>query len=76
MAELKPLEVIMVLDFVSSNGREIVAHAEGVQELVRCKDCKHYRRKTQWCERNCLCSAFINENDFCSHGEKRSDSDE
>lgn len=41
MAELKPIEVIMKIDFASSNGIEVVAHAERVQELVRCKDCIH-----------------------------------
>ena len=42
MAELKPLEAIMRIDFTASDGSRIVAHAERVQELVRCKDCKWY----------------------------------
>lgn len=42
MAELKPMEVIMRIDFVASDGEQICAHAEKVQELIRCKDCK-------WC---------------------------
>lgn len=41
MAELKPFEVIMKINFAGSNGLEIVAHAEKVAELVRCGDCKH-----------------------------------
>ena len=39
--EAKIIEVIMRIDFASSTGTEIVAHAERVSELVRCKDCKH-----------------------------------
>lgn len=41
MAELKPMEVIMLIDFVASDREQICAHAEKVQELIRCKDCKH-----------------------------------
>lgn len=40
MAELKPFEVIMRIDYAASKGPEVVAHAEKVQELVRCVDCK------------------------------------
>ena len=41
MGKLKPMEVIVKIDFAASNGLEIVAHAEKVSELVRCKDCIH-----------------------------------
>lgn len=44
MAELKPMEVIIKIDFAASNGLEVVAHAEKVSELVRCRDCYAYRR--------------------------------
>lgn len=39
--EAKPIEVIMRIDFSASNGTEILAHAEKVSELVRCKDCRY-----------------------------------
>lgn len=42
MAELKPMEVIMRIDFAGTDGKQICAHAEKVQELVRCKDCRWY----------------------------------
>ena len=44
MAKLEPIEVIMKIDFAASNGLDIVAHAEKVSELVRCRDCYAYRR--------------------------------
>lgn len=37
--EAKPIEVIMRIDFAASTGTEIVAHAEKVQELIRCSEC-------------------------------------
>ena len=40
MAELKPMEVIMRIDFVAYDREQICAHAERVQELIRCKDCR------------------------------------
>lgn len=41
-------------------------------EVVRCKDCEFYGEDEKWCRRLGLCGAF-NENDFCSHGERRED---
>ena len=41
-------------------------------EVVRCKDCEFYDKDEKWCRRLGLCGAF-NENDFCSHGERRED---
>ena len=41
MAELKPFEVIMKIDFGANDGVTVVAHAKKVSELVRCRDCKH-----------------------------------
>ena len=40
-----------------------------VVEVVRCKDC------TEWDEKECKCSRWygFRENDFCSHGVRRSD---
>lgn len=45
-------------------------------EVVRCKDCKHYREDSFWCDMN---SRDRNEwfnwypDDFCSYGERRTD---
>ena len=64
----------MKIDFASSNGIKVVAHAERVQELVRCKDCKHWcnhkRLEIPWCR-----AMHIDRNaeDFCSDGERRND---
>ena len=72
MAEPKPFEVIMRIDFSENNGVEVVAHAEKVQELVRCKDCVHRHHTT--------CPFLIanaykasSDDDFCSRGERRED---
>ena len=46
--------------------------AADVQEVVRCKDCKYY--KEQVLIGKCCCRTFMNfqmnDNDFCSYGEK------
>lgn len=81
MAELKPFEVIMRIDYAASKGPEVVVHTERVQELVRCKECKY------WCEvdtsdglRYGQCdhphsairgNCFIRESWFCADGERR-----
>lgn len=69
MAELKPFEVIMRIDYAASKGPEVVAHAEKVQDLVRCKDCKFYE-KGHGCD---LLDVFmLNMDDwFCADGERR-----
>ena len=69
MAELKPMELIMRIDFAASNGIEVVAHAEKVQELVRCKDCKHYWKN----ESNdvAVCLASSKDDAFCSEGVRK-----
>ena len=56
-----------------------------VAEVVRCKDCKYYEKKTGYCLKNSYfkdsdgmsCSpadsrdfTFFNEDDFCSYGER------
>lgn len=38
------------------------------QQIVRCKDCKHWYEKDQDCERM-VCCATWNPDDFCSYGE-------
>lgn len=40
-----------------------------VQELVRCKDCKHYNSETHGCKRNPSVEGWLRE-DFCSYGER------
>ncbi len=41
-------------------------------QVVRCKDCEFYDENEKWCRRLGLIGAF-NENDFCSHGERKKD---
>ena len=72
MAELKPIEVIMWIDFVAFDGEQVCAHAERVQELIRCKDCKWFGKI------GCAISVVDDtdkptENDFCSFAERRTD---
>lgn len=59
-----------------------------VAEVVRCKDCKHYK-KNGWCNENshfedadrnqcgedeCEYYTYFLPDDFCSHGERKDDS--
>lgn len=77
MAKLEPFEVIMKIDFSGSNGLEIVAHAEKVAELVRCKDCKYWdgeKRGQFWYFEQCSLHQHIAScDDFCSFAERRTD---
>lgn len=85
--DAKPIEVIMRIDLAASNGAEIVAHAEKVSELVRCKDCKY--RPTDPKGHNCgqdlefpddVCPCQVgdnwyswmpDDNWFCASGERK-----
>lgn len=83
MAELKPFEVIMKIDFGANDGVTAVAHAEKVAELVRCRDCKHRfesmtikakdERKFQighYCKAT---GQIVNDDDFCAWAERITD---
>lgn len=77
MSELKPFEVIMRIDFAASDKKQICAHAEKVQELVRCKDCYWWDRSWQLIEtkpelRNCKKLRTITKEDwFCAEGRRK-----
>lgn len=83
MAELKPIEVVMRIDFASSNGIEVIAHAERVCELVRCKDCKHWGSTISQADReqcalkgvDLVCNYWESDGlyseDFCSYAERK-----
>lgn len=73
MAELKPMEVIMRIDFASSNGTEVVAHAERVQELVRCSECKHYIKHDHRCGK---LNHGVKTDFYCGFGERKETEDE
>lgn len=47
--------------------------ADAMAELVRCKDCKHYREGFCFCENWWKDDGFteVGETDFCSYGERR-----
>lgn len=68
MNELKPMEVIMKIDFSASNGLEIVAHAEKVSELVRCRECIHDNLNDPICPIPWVKRML---DSFCSFGERR-----
>jgi hypothetical protein len=81
MAELKPFEVIMKIDFGANDGVTAVAHAKKVAKLVRCGDCKYYTKKhtTHFLTIQSYCDIFAGDDivgelkpdDFCSRGERR-----
>lgn len=72
-----------VTDVVEMNYVEnitLVDHliANGVMPVVRCKDCKHYKTRSQsakWKPKAPCCtraaSIFTKPDDFCSYGERR-----
>ncbi len=68
--QAKPIEVIMRIDFAASNGTEIVAHAEKVQELVRCKDCK-YRRSDDFCAGRGYPEQLVPDDGYCDKGKRK-----
>lgn len=67
-------EVIMRL---TTKSFEEATYAEIVQELVRCRDCKHYKFTGDYAfgtpEKGCEITGFndVDEEDFCSRGWKR-----
>lgn len=74
MADLKPFEVIMKIDFGANDGVTAVVHAEKVAELVRCKDCKYHEDEEPgmvYCPNHV--SGWVSEDFFCKDGERRSD---
>lgn len=45
-----------------------------VVKIVRCKDCKYYREMYKLCScRHDKHNVYLNEDDYCSHGEKKGD---
>ena len=77
MVELKQMEVIMRIDLAVSDKTQICAHAEIVQELVRCLDCKYsrpYQPDKYTCEKEHDCGDYTVPFDwFCADGERRKD---
>lgn len=76
--EAKPIEVIMRIDFAATTGTEIVAHAEKISELVRCKDCKYYNHRHHYCDGIGYWFGLEDEwsdNGFCYKGERREDAE-
>ena len=77
MAKLEPIEVIMKIDFVESNGLDIVAHAEKVSELVRCRDCRYfYNGHDENGDNEKCCTSHrglvaTDENGFCCRAKKK-----
>jgi hypothetical protein len=73
----------MVTDYIEECCEEAVA-----EEVVRCKDCKHWHEETSWCTKHSHFVGFdgmachpsqssewkmFDADDFCSYGERRTD---
>lgn len=72
MAELKPFEVIMKIDFGANDGVTAVAHAEKVVELVRCKDCTHREMDKPgmvYCKN--VVGGWVSDDFFCAYGGRK-----
>lgn len=61
IAEAEPIKHGRWID----NREMIVLDGEQIDELIRCKDCKHFQ------EDECPWTGTININDFCSRGERK-----
>lgn len=78
MAELKPIEVIMRIDYVATGKTEVVCHVDRVQELVRCKDCDYWddaleAPRDKGCY-FCGChGGYTRAEYYCADGERRSE---
>ena len=69
------LEVIMRIDFSATDGTQIVAHAEKVQVLVRCGECKWWRKDSDHTCRLLGGASPRLVKDFCSRGERKGEED-
>ena len=50
---------------------DLLKEYQSLQEVVRCKDCRHWDREDQYCtDGEGLCGG-ITEDDYCSKGERR-----
>lgn len=59
----------IILDMFDNSSQDVVP-------VVRCKDCKWYKRKYPWNAASTECSyhgAPMDDNDYCSWGERRED---
>ena len=66
----KPLPKTIVLEHLQQIIEDI--SAVEVAEVVRCKDCKYYRKMYKLCScRSDKFNVYLNDNDFCSFGERR-----
>lgn len=82
MAEFKPFEVIMLMEYggavVDGDATKICLNAKPIAKLVRCEECRWAclapQRKTATCMKNRL--PFTHEYDFfCKDGERKEQSD-
>lgn len=65
--------LMVQIPYEELNAKMVIANAPTVDavEVVRCKDCKK-RNAILWCERSHLA---VEDDDFCSRGERREDAD-
>lgn len=61
------IERIYRLEIEDGNARVVCTG-----NVVRCKDCLYYDENERWCRRLGLVGAF-DKDDYCAHGEWRSD---
>lgn len=72
MAEFKPIEMIMLMEYGSAvadgDVMQVCIKAQPIAELVRCKDCK-FHEKDHGCDLLNI-SMWHMEDFFCAYGEK------
>lgn len=66
----KPLPKTILLEHLQQIIDNISAN--NIMEVVRCKDCKYYRKMYKLCScRSDKFNVYLNDNDFCSYGERK-----
>lgn len=66
----KPLPKTILLEHLQQIIEDISAN--NIMEVVRCKDCKYYRKMYKLCScRSDKFNVYLNDNDFCSYGERK-----
>lgn len=70
----KPLPKTIALEHLQQIIEDI--SADDIVKVVRCKNCKYYRKIYKLCScRSDKFNVYLNDNDFCSFGERMTDND-
>ena len=64
------VEVSLIYSDDSENSKEFV-YGECIGEIVRCKDCKWWRKNDRYCQYDVGYARSWNADSYCSYGERK-----